>query len=275
MNSKHSVVMLISCYKNDTIDNLRTMFQSLVTQTFQDFDIFVQQDGPLSDDVENYLDTLLHSGKIMYVGKRSRNMGLAFSLNELVNQAMKSGYKYLVRMDADDICLPQRLKLQFEFMESHKNIDVVGSWMLEFHEDAGVEQIVRYPEQHEEIFSFMKKRCPMAHMTVFFRRTFFEKAGLYPTDTILNEDSALWFNGFKSGCIFHNLEMPLVKVRVNSNFYQRRSGLKKAIYDFKLKAKISKEFSFGLKGYFYALAYSILLLLPPRYKKMCYTHLRE
>lgn len=271
----NKIAVIICVYKNDKLTYLSEMFESLFAQTFQEFDIFVQEDGQVVPEIDEYLDNLQTSKRVAYIGRRDANIGLAASLNELLNEVLKKNYEYIVRMDADDICDKSRIELQYEFMEMNRNIDIVGSWMLEFNEDDGQRQIVKYPEKHEQIFQFMIKRCPMAHTTVFFRRSFFDKAGLYPTNTILNEDGGLWFNGFKNNCLFHNLQLPLVEVRINSSFYSRRSGFNKAWEDFKLKAAISKEFSFGFPGYFYAVAYAALLLFPPTIKKYCYEKFRE
>lgn len=247
----------------------------MLAQSMRNFDIFIQEDGPVSREMEDYLTGLLHSQDVAHLGRRDINVGLAASLNELLRIVLARDYKYLARMDADDICDLSRIEQQFQFMEKNPHVDIVGSWMLEFNETTGEQQIVRYPETHEEIFRFMVKRCPMAHVTTFFRRSFFEKAGLYPTDTVLNEDGALWFEGFRKGCIFHNIQLPLVKVRINDSFFDRRAGVRKAWEDFKLKAAIAREFSFGLRGYFYAFAYAVLLVLPPSVKKFCYRNLRE
>lgn len=64
----------------------------------------------------------------------------------------------------------------------------------------------------------------MIHPTVMFRRSYFEKAGLYPEDTYFGEDTMMWAKGFKSGCKFANVPEYLFKFRLDSNFFERRRG---------------------------------------------------
>ena len=61
------------------------------------------------------------------------------------------------------------------------------------------------PITHEECLELFKKRDCMIHPTVMFRRSYFEKAGLYPEDTYFGEDTMMWAKGFKSGCKFANV----------------------------------------------------------------------
>lgn len=59
----------------------------------------------------------------------------------------------------------------------------------------------------------------MIHPTVMFRRSYFEKAGLYPEDTYFGEDTKMWAKGFKAECKFANLPEYLLKFRLDSDFF--------------------------------------------------------
>ena len=240
----------------------------------KDFDIFIQEDGSVSDEVDSFLQQEFEKGKIKYIGRRKENKGLAFSLNELLEIVLKGNYSYIARMDADDICLPERLEKQFAFMEENKEIDVCGTYIEEFSEDMNYRKIVRYPLEHEELLRFFYKRVPIAHMTAFFRRSFFEKAGVYELHTLSNEDTILWLKGFKSGCRFANIPIIGVKVRVNENFFKRRGGLRKVISDFKDRIRVIEELNFPKISYLYAISYLFVQLLPPKMKKYAYKYMR-
>jgi hypothetical protein len=125
------------------------------------------------------------------------------------------------------------------------------------------------------MFEFFKKRVPIANVTSFFRKSFFEKAGLYPeSGHIANEDSLMWLKGFKSGCKFANIDYIGVRVRVSKDFFNRRRGFKKIWYDFKNRLKINKELNYGFDAYIYAVGMLIINLLPPSLKKLAYKYLR-
>lgn len=72
----------------------------------------------------------------------------------------------------------------------------------------------KMPITHEECLELFKKRDCMIHPTVMFRRSYFEKAGLYPEDTYFGEDTMMWAKGFKSGCKFANVPEYLFKFRL-------------------------------------------------------------
>lgn len=270
---QNDTVILLSFYVNSDLAESKAMFASLFAQTRRAFDVFVQEDGPVPARLHDYLDGLYAEGRIRYLGVRDTNRGVSYTFNELIARALDAGYTYIARMDTDDICVPERIARQYDFMQAHPDIDVVGGWIEEFDTDSGRTQIVRYAETHEEIFAFFKKRSPMANVTTFFRRTFFEKAGLHRLDTT-NEDLALWIEGFARGCRFHNLPEVLVKVRVNETFFYRRHGWAKALDDFALKIEAARRLGFGPQGYIYAAAALGLLLSPVWLKKILYKRLR-
>jgi len=265
---------MISVYRKDTVSQLVDMFTSLFQQSSRQFDIFVMEDGPVPLDVDAYLAALLETSAVKYLGRRAANKGLACSLNELLQIILPLGYEYIARMDADDICVPDRIEQQLQFMTGHADVDVVGGWIEEFNVETGGTKLVKYAESHDDIRRFFRKRCPMAHMTTLFRRTFFAKTGPYRTDTVLNEDMALWIEGFRSGCRFHNLQRPLVKVRVSNAFYGRRSGLTKSCDDVKWKFRATGELSLGTMGYVYALGTFLIVQSPSPVKRLLYNLLR-
>ena len=267
------IAVIISVYKNDTLQNLQEALHSLYEQTFT-ADIFVQQDGHVQKEVAVYLDDELQKKKIVYMGKRNENKGLAYSLNELLSILLEKGYEYIARMDADDISLPHRFEKQYRFMQNNKDIDVVGGYIEEFSINASYNKIVHYPLIHKEMYHFFEKRVPLAHVSAFFRRSFFEKAGLYPTSSPTNEDTLLWMKGFQAGCKFANIPEVMVRVRVSEAFFGRRGGMKKAWSDFNDRMKVINTLRYNTSAYFYALILFIVNIAPPKIKKFLYKRLR-
>lgn len=272
MKSKPCVV-IISLYKNDTLPVVEEMFQSLFNQTVDNFDIFVQEDGPLPQELENYLAGLYQNHKITSLSKRQENRGLAYSLNELVERALALGYTYIFRMDGDDIAVANRIELQSTYLDKHPKIDVLGGWIEEFNTDSGETQTILYPQEHTEILHHMVKRNPMAHVTVAFRADFFNRFGRYDPDS-KNEDFRLWVDAFNAGARFHNLQSILVKVRTNNAFYTRRKNRQRAMEVMKIKFDATKRFHFGIKGYLYAIAHYLLFMAPGTLKQLIYKYFR-
>ncbi len=149
------IAVIMSVYKNDTLTNVKKALESLYIQEI-DNDIYIQQDGELKESVASYLDEQKQNAKIAYIGRRAKNRGLAYSLNELLGVVLQKGYKYIARMDADDICTPYRFKKQYDFMQRNEQVDVVGGCIEEFMEDRSYKKIVCYPSTHGEMFNFFK-----------------------------------------------------------------------------------------------------------------------
>jgi glycosyltransferase involved in cell wall biosynthesis len=262
----------MSVYRGDAPKPLEEALQSLYAQTPAP-DIFVMADGPVAPEVSKLLRREAERGRIV-LRERAENRGLAVSLNELLDEVLERGYDYIARMDADDISLPDRFAKQYAFMASHPDIDVVGGAIEEFSDDGSYRKVVRYPLDHEGMYRFFRKRVPLAHVSAFFRRSFFEKAGVYPTSSPTNEDTLLWMSGFASGCRFANIPDIVVRVRVSSSFFGRRGGLLKAWSDLKDRVLVIHTLGYNSSSYFYALALFFINILPRNIKIFLYKRLR-
>jgi hypothetical protein len=161
-------------------------------------------------------------------------------------------------------------------MNKHSDIDVCGTYIKEFGDGIEYAKVVTYPLTHNTMLSFFKKRVPLAHVSAFFRRRFFEKAGLYEVGGHFNnEDTLMWMKGFASGCRFANIEYIGVKVRVSQDFFGRRGGWKKTASDFKNRMTVNKNLHYGFSAYFYAVAVASVNIMSPTMKKYAYKYLRQ
>lgn len=267
------VAVIMSIYKNDKLMYVAKCVNSMLKQTFGDFHVYIQYDGVVEDDIKYFFmelnDTRFH------VYSRNENYGLAYSLNELLKIILTKEYDYIIRMDADDICISNRFEKQIIFMEQHKNIDICGSYIEEMDENEKCIGLIKYPSIHDEMKTFFGKRNPLAHPSVIFRKSYFQKAGLYPVDTDKDEDTIFWLNGFLSGCQFANIEQVLVRMRVNSNFYSRRNGLSKSLSDLKNRCLVIRKLNLSSVNYIFAFARFVVLSVPiPRITQFAYKFLR-
>jgi glycosyltransferase involved in cell wall biosynthesis len=272
----NQTAVLLSVYKNDKLKDFKLALDSLYRQTITNFDIFVQKDGPVDNSINSYLINELNTNKIKYLGERNENKGFDYSLNELINKALIEKYEYIVRMDADDISTPERLEKQLDFMNHNSDIDVCGTYIEEFGDGIVYNKLVKYPLNHKDMMSFFKKRVPIAHVSAFFRRSYFAKAGLYEVSGHFNNgDTLMWMKGFATGCRFANLDYVGVKVRVSKDFFYRRGGRNKTWSDFKNRITVNKVLQFGFISYFYAVAVAVVNIMPPLIKKYAYKYLRQ
>jgi len=271
----NKVAMILSVYKTDRLDFLRICLDSLLNQTYKKTDIYIQKGCVLPDELDAYLkEVALHNN--VYIFDSEEDNRFAESLNDLLRRLLTNDYDYFARMDTDDISFASRIEQQVTYMNAHPDVDICGGYIEEMTEDEKTIGIVKYPLEHENCRLLMGKRNPLAHVTVMFRRSFFEKAGLYPINTVRDEDSMLWLNGFIHRAKFANLPIPLVRVRVNDDFYLRRNGKEKSLTDYMNRKKIIHDLNLPKK--YYVLAYTRYLLFAfssPRILRLAYNKFRK
>jgi len=219
------LAVIMSVYKNDKLKFVKESVQSILDQTFTDFDYYIVFDGPVTPDIEGYISSIGDS-RIKHF-RLEKNGGLAGALNFLLGKVMNNPeYKLIARMDADDISLPSRFEKQRAFLSENMEISIVGCWYEEIDEAGKHLSYRKLPTDHDTLRKRYFTRMPFAHPSVMYRRQLIEKAGFYPTDTILMEDNVLWGKALKEGLRFANLPEFLLRFRIDRDFYKRRSGLK-------------------------------------------------
>lgn len=274
MNRKVKVCVLMSIYKRDTLALVKESVNSILLQSHVLFDFYIQLDGEIDRDVESFLNTLEQNDNRLILKRSLNNKGLARSLNDLLEFVLPKNYEYIARMDADDISLSGRFKKQIAYMETHPDVDCLGTWAIEIGNGGNEYFKKQMPVTNEECLEFFKIRDCMIHPTVMFRRSYFEKAGLYPENTYFGEDTMMWAKGFKAGCQFANLPEYLLKFRLDPNFFQRRRGWKHARSIFILRRQVNKMLGFGLREDCYALMYAIAKLMPTKVLDLIYRKMR-
>ena len=272
---QNNLAVIMSLYKNDKIEFVKLAIESILNQTFKDFDYYIQFDGAIDENVEIYLSQL--KDERVKISTRLENKGLAYSLNELLEIVKSKGYGYIARMDADDISMLDRFEKQIVYLESHFEVDMIGGAIHEIDEKGeSRNKITSYPCHPEQCRVFFAKRNPVAHPTVMFKRSFFEKVGWkYPMDYERNEDTRLWHEGYKHGCVIANLPDVLLHFRMtDAMFTQRRNGKAFAKSQLELRKMINKDLKFGFMANVYAYAMYVLMISPAWLLKLAYKVLR-
>ena len=113
---KIEISVIMGVYNQWDRGALYDAVNSILNQTFSKFEFIIYDDGS-DPKVGAYIKELAQlDDRIILIGKEE-NHGLAFSLNACIKRAQG---RYIARMDADDIALPERLSVQYEFMETHQ-----------------------------------------------------------------------------------------------------------------------------------------------------------
>jgi len=186
---KPTVTVLISSY--NMADTLPRAMNSIIRQTYSDWEMLVINDGSL-DNTKAVLKKYKNDYKIRIIHNR-KNIGLIRSLNKGLKLAKG---KYIARMDADDISLPDRLERQVTLME-RENLDFLSQT---HHYKSYTEK-----EKKDNFDTYaagvqLFRRVYFSHGSVIMRKNFLDKHHLkynlkYPNA----EDYDLWLAIFYSG----------------------------------------------------------------------------
>lgn len=214
----------ISVYKNDKPEELALALDSITEkQTVKPSQIVLVMDGPVSTALEQVIREYAERFPIFKILKLKTNQGLGNALQLAVNN---SSHALVARMDSDDISVPDRFEQQLKAFCADPDLDIIGGDIDEFvTEEKNVVAKRRVPKTDGEIKAYMKKRCPLNHVTVMFRKDAVLRSGNY-LDWFQNEDYYLWIRMQKAGCKMENTGTTLVKARVGADMYRRRGGWK-------------------------------------------------
>ena len=199
------VSVLMPVYK--TAPYLREAMDSMLCQTFKDFELIVLNDCS-PDNAEEILDAYDDSRIVRYKGEN--NVGLSNVLN--VGIGMARG-KYIARMDSDDISLPNRLQIQVDYLEAQSEIDLVSVGMQLFGAKESVWIRERNPEKVKIEALF---HSPVLHASSMWRKDSFERHGLrFRQEMVPAEDYDLWTRAMLKGLKLVNLPEVLYEYRIH------------------------------------------------------------
>lgn len=212
----------MSVYKSENVEFLKTALESIFKQTLMPNEIVIVKDGVLTDDLELCLEEFCELyGSLIKIVPFSENRGLGLALRDGV---LACSHEYIARMDTDDIAYPNRFEKQFQYLQEHKDIDLLGSWVTEFSIDSeNPDTITKLPCDHNEILKYAKRRNPFRHMTVIFKKSAVLNSGNY-RDFLWFEDYDLWVRMIQNGCKTANIPLVLVNVRADDGMFARRGG---------------------------------------------------
>ncbi len=166
---------------------LKEAIESILNQTFRDFE-FIIIDGGSTDGSPAMLASYQQKNDRIHVYYQE-NQRLAASLN--MGCQLARG-KYIARMDADDVSLPERLAKQVNYLEANPDIGVVGTWVQVIAENGKPSSIWRLPTAPFMIRWSLSFGNIIVHSSVMMRRDVIAQLGFYRMEALQAEDYDLW-----------------------------------------------------------------------------------
>jgi len=191
-------------------NTIREAIDSVLQQTFRDFELIIINDG--STDSTHDIITDYNDNRIVYL-QNDGNKGLIYTLNRGL-EASKG--EYIIRMDADDICLPHRFEKQISFMDSNPDIAASGTQIYQFG-CSGNKQDVN-PTEFEDLEYQMILTVPIFHPTAIIRKDVIERHNLrYNEEYKHAEDYKLWVDFVTNGEKLANIDDVCLKYRISES----------------------------------------------------------
>jgi len=189
---------------------LAPAIESILAQTYPDFEFLILDDGSTDTTAQILRDYARRDPRIRPIIRENR--GLVASLNQLLDEARAP---LVARMDADDICHPERFAQQVAFLAANPDHGVVGSWSEDIDEQDQRWPIegADHPVTHEDFLHNIRFGGPLlVHPGVMYRRELVLAQGGYHKAFLHCEDLDLWLR-LASVTKIANLPLRLIRYR--------------------------------------------------------------
>jgi len=210
MIKKPTVSVIIPAYNQANF--IDKAINSVLKQTYQDFEIIVVDDG-CTDDTEDVIRGFPDK-RVKYIKKYKKNKGISVARNIGIKVARG---KYIAFLDSDDEFLPERLGKQVQLLQNKSSeVGVVCSWSYNIDEKGNYICKRCLPKKDGYIYEDLLSTNPISVPTVLIRKECFNRVGLF--DDLLNtqQDWDMWIRIAKY-YRFALIKIPLVKYRLHPN----------------------------------------------------------
>ncbi len=240
-------------------DTLAEAIDSILNQTFRDFELILCDDGSSDKTYEiAYEYQNKYPDKIVLL-KNEKNMGLNYTLNKCLTEAKGA---FIARMDGDDICAPERFAEELFVLQNEPDIAIVSSDMSHF-DESGTWGRISHPT-YPQCIDFLRG-TPFCHAPCMVRKEAYDAVGGYSVDQKLLrvEDYHLWMKMYTAGYRGKNIHKTLYSMRDDRNAYCRRK-FKYRINEAYVKHLAIKQLHLPKSGYIHVLRPILVGMLPRR-----------
>lgn len=205
--AKPVVTVLMPVYNGEKY--LQGAIDSILNQTFSDFEFLIIDDGSTDRSVEiinSYNDPRIR------LFKNGTNLKLISTLNKGLELAQG---QFIARMDCDDISLLGRLAKQVQFLNDNPDVGLCGTWAKTIGVYDGT--IYQYPTNFEIVKCWLLFQCSLLHPTIMMRRELFTEHNLKYSKEYLHAEDYAFFVAASKITRLANLPEVLLYYRFSEN----------------------------------------------------------
>jgi len=256
---KPVVSVIMGVYNCKSFELLQKSVESIITQTFENWEFIICNDGSTDDTLIN-LQIIEEMDSRIHLLTYEINVGLNHALNTCIEAATG---KYLARQDDDDISDRTRLEKQIAFMESHPEYDIVGANAIIFDDKGawGHYVVAENPEKKDFLWN-----SPFIHPVTMMKKQSVEKAGRYwvAKETRRCEDYDLFMRMYSFGMKGYNIQEELYQYRMINDSNKKYRPMKYRVDEAKVRLYGYKNMGILIKGIPYVLKPILIGLIPTR-----------
>jgi len=236
-NPKISIIMPV--YNVETF--LSEAIESVLNQTFYDFEFVIINDGSTDNSLEIIKNYEKKDSRIVLLDNKE-NLGITKSLNIGLNKARG---EYIARMDGDDISEKERIEIQYDFLKKNRDVFLVGAGSREIDENKKLISIFNPLTNKEEIRNKLLKENCLRHSSIMFRseNIFYREKMKYA------QDYDFFLMLLSSGKKITNISYPLVKYRIRRNSISGRDVGKQNLFAKKAREFYKERLKYGKDSY--------------------------
>jgi glycosyltransferase involved in cell wall biosynthesis len=205
-NGHPLISVVLPVYNGET--HLAEAIESILAQTFTNFELIMIDDGSTDRTLQILRKYEQIDARVRVVARENR--GLPATLNDSIDIACG---KLIARMDHDDVCHPNRLACQYDFMQQHLDVVALGS-AANFMDVEGSAVCTYLPPTDDTTLRQMFPGSPFVHPSVMFRKNAFYTAGKYPEKMKWGGEDVVFFGRLAKFGSLRNLSERLINYRL-------------------------------------------------------------
>ena len=255
-----TVSVIMSVYNSDNYKQLYDSVNSILNQTYQDFEFIICDDGSSNNKTQMYLQKISKIDSSIKIIGYNQNKGLAYSRNQCIKLAQG---KYIAFQDDDDISEQDRLKEELTFLDNNPQYSFVGSKAGVFDENGiwGEYKVPEKPTKKDFLWN-----SPFANPTMMFKADVLNIIGGFRVseETRRAEDYDLFFRLYASGYKGYNIQKKLLNYRIEIEKERNKKyrSIKDRIDEAKVRYKGFKNLHLGITAMPYVIKPIIIGLIP-------------
>lgn len=254
------VSVIMSVYNTKNYEELLNSVNSILAQTFKDFEFIICDDGSTFPETKKYLKKLEELDSRIRIIGYDNNRGLAYSRNECLKYC---NGKYIALQDDDDISEPQRLQKEIDFFKKNPGFSFVGTNanIIDHSGIIGKYEVPQFPTKIDFLWN-----SPFINPTVMFKKSVLKTINGYNTSKMVNrvEDYELFFRLYANGYEGYNIQKNLFNYRIEIEKEKRRKyrSIKDRFHEAYVRARGYKELHLFFRGIPFVIKPILISMIP-------------